>query len=77
MSTVIAAFGVPCIDDKWIHPEPFERWLKKLEPDENFGKGLGGLNKGLGRVCVWRDEQECVQHAAVSLGQGYLLHKEA
>ncbi len=31
----------------------------------------------MGQVLVWRDDNVRVQHAAVSLGEGFVLHKEA
>jgi hypothetical protein len=76
LATVMAAFGAPAVAERWVHPEPFERWLGRftrlserpvrlLEPPER------------GCVLVWRDENARVQHAAVSLGAGFVLHEEA
>ena len=71
LATVMAAFGVPAVAELWIHPEPFERWLKVFSPLPDIV-----VEPVLGDVLVWRDGDR-VQHAAVSLGEGYVLHKEA
>lgn len=71
LETVMAAFGVPAVAEIWVHPEPFERWLATFSPLPD-----GGLEPVLGDVLVWRDGGR-VQHAAISLGRGFVLHKEA
>jgi len=70
LSTVLAAFGVPSVEDTWLHGEPFMRWLEghAVQTDEM---------DPLGTVLVWRDAQARVQHAAVALGNGWVFHKEA
>lgn len=70
LGTVMAAFGVPAVAELWVQPEPFERWLGAFSPLPDEGL------PALGDVLVWRDDDR-VRHAAVSLGKGYVLHKEA
>ena len=71
LATIMTAFGVPAVAELWIHPEPFERWLEAFSPLSDIV-----VEPVLGNVLVWRDGDR-VQHAAVSLGKGYVLHKEA
>ncbi|MDX6259694.1 MAG: hypothetical protein QOH84_1382 [Kribbellaceae bacterium] len=67
--TVMAAAGVEGAEDSWMQREPFEQWLA----DHTSG---GGRDDVPGTVFVWRDIQtRLVQHAAVTLGGGYMLHK--
>jgi len=69
-STVLGAFGVPVAADLWLHPGPFERWLTQIAlPVEDLDV--------LGTVMVWRDEAGAIKHAAVSLGDGWALQKDA
>jgi hypothetical protein len=66
--TVMAAAGVPGADKVWMQREPFEEWLKgHVEP--------GGRDGDVGTLFVWRAPDEAVQHAAVTLGGGFALHK--
>ena len=72
LGTVIAAFGAPAVAERWVHPEPFERWLGQFSRSDSAHE-----SPALGQVLVWRDEHGRVQHAAVGLGEGFVLHKEA
>ncbi len=74
LATVIAAFGAPAIAECWVHPEPFERWLEQFSLSDSAQMTRA---PALGQVLVWRDENVRVQHAAVSLGKDFVLHKEA
>lgn len=77
LATVMAAFGAPAVAERWVHPEPFERWLGRFSPlSERLAQAsLEAADVGL--VIVWRDENTRIQHAAVTLGAGFVLHKEA
>ena len=50
--------------------EQFEAWLgaRQIQP---------GKPEDLGAVLLWRDHESVLQHAAVSLGDGLVFHKEA
>ena len=72
-ATVMAAFGADAVAEVWVHPEPFMRWLEFTA----FGTASASTLPELGDVLVWFDENAHVQHAAVSLGEGFVLHKEA
>lgn len=50
--------------------EEFEVWLDDSRP-------IAGDATELGTVLLWRDEQGVLQHAAVSVGAGFVFHKEA
>ena len=66
--TVMAAAGVAGAERVWMQREPFERWLSvKTRP--------GGYDDVPGTVLVWRSPDRAVQHAAVTLGEGWALHK--
>lgn len=66
--TVMAAAGVVDVDTVWMQREPFERWLsEKTRPH--------GDDAAPGTVLVWRSPDGLVQHAAVTLGDGWVLHK--
>lgn len=66
--TVMAAAGVVDADTVWMQREPFERWLsEKTRPN--------GDDAAPGTVFVWRSPDGLVQHAAVTLGDGWVLHK--
>lgn len=62
-ATVMAAAGVQESDE-----EPFEAWLAA-----NCAEG--GIDDLPGTVLVWRDAALVSQHAAVTLGGGWVLHK--
>ncbi|MEV0611909.1 hypothetical protein AB0I81_01210 [Nonomuraea sp. NPDC050404] len=67
--TVMAACGVDGAEDAWMLREPFEDWLA-----ERTAKG--GHDDEAGTVLVWRSAGGgAVQHAAITLGDGWALHK--
>jgi cell wall-associated NlpC family hydrolase len=64
----MGAAGVSHAADTWMQREPFEEWLSDVtEP--------GGRDDDPGTVLVWRSAAGVVQHAAVTLGDGWALHK--
>ncbi len=66
--TVMAAAGVAGVEDVWMLREPFEEWLASTtEP--------GGGDEEAGTVLVWRAPDGQVEHAAITLGDGWALHK--
>ncbi|KQX66256.1 hypothetical protein [Angustibacter sp. Root456] len=65
---VMAAAGVPGAATEWMQREPFEQWLSDATLP-------GGTDDRLGTVMVWRSPDGLVQHAAVALGDGWVLHK--
>ena len=65
---VLAAAGVDGADRVWMQREPFEAWLAEHTRP-------GGPDDGVGTVLVWRSRDGLVQHAAVTLGDGWALHK--
>ncbi|GAA1876412.1 hypothetical protein [Lapillicoccus jejuensis] len=66
--TVMAAAGVPGASETQVVREPFESWLAdRTRPGRDDDRP--------GTVLVWRDQQGAVQHAAVTLGDGWALHK--
>jgi hypothetical protein len=66
--TVMAAAGVEGAERTWMQREPFEDWLAEATlPGGDDGKP--------GTVMVWRSPDRAVQHAAVTLGSGWALHK--
>ncbi|WP_185974715.1 hypothetical protein [Deinococcus detaillensis] len=66
--TVMAAAGVLNAEREWMQREPFEAWL-------SANTVVGGPLDTPGSVLVWRSEDGLVQHAALSLGGGFALHK--
>jgi hypothetical protein len=65
---VMAASGVEGAEHVWMLREPFEKWLAdSTEP--------GGKDDVPGTVFVWRDAALSVQHAALTIGDGWMLHK--
>lgn len=52
----------------WMQREPFEEWLATASRP-------GGRDDQARTVLVWRDVNRAVQHAAVTLGDGWALHK--
>lgn len=65
---VMAAAGVVHADTEWMLREPFEDWLSQ-------NTRPGGRDTEVDTVLVWRFSDGLVQHAAVTLGQGWVLHK--
>ncbi len=66
--TVLAAAGVDGAADSWMLREPFEEWLTTATQ-------AGGDDTDIGTVLVWRSPDGLVQHAAITLGDGWALHK--
>ncbi len=66
--TVMAACGVDGAEDVWMLREPFEDWLAQHT-------AKGGPDDEPGTVLVWRSVDGAVQHAAVTLGDGWAFHK--
>lgn len=66
--TVMAAAGVIGAESVWMQREPFEEWLAGSTVP-------GGSSADAGTVMVWRSADAAVQHAAVTLGGGWALHK--
>lgn len=67
-ATVMAAAGVTDAGSQWVLREPFETWLAQ-------STRRGGCDAGPGTVLVWRSHDGQVQHAAVTIGDGWALHK--
>ena len=66
--TVMGAAGVEGASTTWMQREPFEEWLADVARP-------GGRDDEQGTVFVWRWPDGLVQHAAVTLGGGWALHK--
>lgn len=66
--TVMGAAGESSAAVTWMQREPFEQWLAT-------GSRPGGRDSDAGTLLVWRDTCGLVQHAAVTLGDGWALHK--
>lgn len=66
--TVMAAAGETGAADIWMQRDPFERWLAAATRE-------GGRDSDPGTVLVWRGSDHLVQHAVVTLGEGWALHK--
>jgi hypothetical protein len=65
---VMSAAGAEGADMVWMLREPFEDWLAS-------STRRGGHDDVAGTVLVWRSTDGLVQHAAVTLGDGWALHK--
>ena len=65
---VMAAAGVEGAAAVWMQREPFEDWLTRSTVP-------GGTDSEAGTVLVWRSPDGAVQHAAVTIGAGWVLHK--
>ena len=66
--TVMAAAGVRGAESAWMQREPFEQWLSEASRP-------GGRDGDPGTVMIWRASDGLVQHAAVTIGAGWALHK--
>ncbi|MER7247302.1 hypothetical protein [Kribbella sp. NPDC000426] len=66
--TVMAGCGVEGAENVWMLREPFEQWLANHTE-------RGGRDDVPGTVFVWRDTASRVQHAALTIGDGWMLHK--
>ena len=67
-ATVMAAAGKEGVASTWMLREPFEEWLAATTRP-------GGRDDAPGTVLVWRSTSGAVQHAAVTLGGGWAMHK--
>ena len=67
-ATVMAAAGVDDVATRWMQREPFEEWLAARTR-------RGGRDDRPGTVLVWRSPDGLVQHAGVTLGDGWAMHK--
>lgn len=65
---VMGAAGVEGAEREWMQREPFKAYLTAHTHP-------GGHDEQPGTLLVWRDTQDAVQHAAVTLGGGWALHK--
>lgn len=65
---VMAAAGVAGAESVWMQREPFETWLSQQTR-------AGGRDGEAGTVLVWRSPDGLLQHAAVTIGDGWALHK--
>lgn len=66
-STVLMAVD-PLVGEGWLQREPFENFLSsRTRP--------GGRDDDPGTVLVWRSDDHLVQHACITLGQGWALNK--
>jgi hypothetical protein len=68
--TVMAATGVLDAADVWMQREPFVEWLATRT--HRTGARRDDLP---GTVLVWRSADGLVQHAALTIGGGWALHK--
>ncbi|WP_029136022.1 hypothetical protein [Nakamurella lactea] len=66
--TVMGAAGVGGAAEAWMQQAPFEEWLAAETRD-------GGSDDEPGTVLLWRGRDGLAQHAAVTLGGGWALHK--
>lgn len=67
-STVLAAADPGAASEEWVLREPFEDFLStRTRP--------GGRDDEPGTVMVWRSADQLVQHACITLGQGWVLNK--
>ena len=66
--TVMGAAGVIDATNTWMQCEPFEEWLSDVTLP-------GGRDDEPGTILVWRSSSGQIQHAAVTLGDGWVLHK--
>lgn len=68
--TVMAAAGVLGAELEWMQREPFEEFLSSRTRS-------GGNDDHSGTLLVWRGLGRQLEHAAVTLGGGWALHKPA
>jgi hypothetical protein len=66
--TVLAAAGVEGAAEEWLVREPFEAWLAATCRHS-------AASRGVGTVLVWRDGDGQAVHAAVEIGDGWVLEK--
>jgi hypothetical protein len=66
--TVVAAAGVDGAAREWLVDEPFQKWLDATCRS-------GGDDRAPGTVLVWRSAAGLPVHAAVTIGEGWVLEK--
>jgi len=65
---VMSAAGIVGAAEEWMQREAFESWLaERTRP--------GGEDDAPGTVLVWRSPDGLAQHTAITLGDGWALHK--
>lgn len=69
-ATIMAAAGRPGAAGDWVQCAPFEEWLA----DAAYATATRDT-EAVGVVMVWRDASGRANHAAVTLGSGWALHK--
>ena len=69
LGAVIGAFTGEFVSTR-TERDTFMAWLDQRRPRQ-------GDAPDMGTVLLWHDEQNTLQHAAISLGDGYAFHKEA
>lgn len=69
--TVMGAAGIDGAAFEWMQREPFEAWLS----EHTTPVGGTGADHEPGVVFVWRSTDGAVQHACVTLGEGWMLNK--
>jgi cell wall-associated NlpC family hydrolase len=69
--TVMAAAGVDGAESEWVARDPFEDWLA------GHASRVQGTKRDQrpGVVLVWRNRGGLAEHAAVTIGGGYVLSK--
>jgi cell wall-associated NlpC family hydrolase len=68
---VMAAAGVEGAESEWVAREPFEEWLA------GHASRVQGTKRDHcpGVVLVWCNRDGLAEHAAVTIGDGYVLNK--
>jgi hypothetical protein len=66
--TVMGVAGVRSAATEWMQIDPFEDWL-------GASTRRGGSVDAPGTVLVWRDRNERAVHAAITIGNGWVIHK--
>jgi len=69
--TVLAAAGIEDAEDKWLGRQEIEDWLG----NRTVGVPDPSHDHEPGTVLVWRDSESQIQHACVTLGDGWVLNK--
>lgn len=64
----MSAAGIVGAAEEWMQRETFESWLAERT-------SAGGEDDAPGTVLVWRSPDGLAQHTAVTLGDGWALHK--
>jgi cell wall-associated NlpC family hydrolase len=64
----MGAAGVEGAENRWMRQPPFEDWL-------SINCRRGGTDDAPGTVMVWRSPAGLALHAAITIGDGWALHK--